>query len=202
MFPERVETNRLLLERISHETVDVFALHEFYGQEDAEGMFEYWDSSPHRTVNETFEYVDEAERLWEEAEGAKYVIRPREKAGSAEREREGGVIAGTTGLYPDWEKRSANLGVILEGQYWGRGYSAERAEALLDVAFDRLDLELVVASHVDGNERSRRAIEKYVERYGGQYDGLLRNWLPLGESVVDVHRYTFSREEYFEAVED
>jgi len=47
MFPERIETERLHLERISHDTVDVFVLHEFYsnGDETAE-MFEYWDSSP------------------------------------------------------------------------------------------------------------------------------------------------------------
>lgn len=135
-------------------------------------MFEYWDSSPHETLKETYDYVNKAERLWDGAEGAKYVIRPKEGEDGA------GDIAGTTGLYPHWEKRSANLGILLDKRFWGRGYAGERADALLSVAFDRLDLELIVASHVDGNEKSRRAIEKYVERYGGQYDGLLRNWLP------------------------
>jgi hypothetical protein len=61
--------------------------------------------------------------------------------------------------------------------------------------------ELVVAAHVDGNEKSRRAIEKYVERYNGQYEGLLRNWLPLTDTVADVHRFTISREEYFDATD-
>lgn len=65
MFPECIETERLHLERISHDTVDVFALHEFYsiGDETA-AMFEYWDSDPHDTVKETYDYVDEAEQLW------------------------------------------------------------------------------------------------------------------------------------------
>lgn len=194
MFPERIETERLHLERISHDTVDVFALHEFYsnGNETAE-MFEYWDSPPHDTVKETYDYVDEAEQLWNDGEGAKYVIRPKESEDGA------GAIAGTTGLYPDWEKRSANLGIILDKRFWGRGYSGERADAILSVAFDRLGLELVVAAHVDGNEKSRRAINKYVERYDGQYEGLLRNWHPQADTVADVHRYTISREEYFKA---
>jgi RimJ/RimL family protein N-acetyltransferase len=196
MFPERIETERLVLERISRDTVDVFALHDFYSPaEGSEEMFEYWDSSPHETVKETYDYVEEAERLWEAVEGAKYAIRPKEG------EDDAGDVVGTTGLYPDWEKRSANLGILLDQRVWGRGYSGERADAILAVAFERLDLELVVAAHVDGNERSRRAIEKYVERYGGQYDGLLRNWLPMGESVADVHRYTISREEYFDAID-
>ncbi len=196
MFPDHIGTDRLHLERISHDTVDVFALHELYSDgEVTEEMFEYWGSSPHETVKETFDYVDEAERRWDEADGAKYVIRPKEGEDGE------GVIAGTTGLYPDWEKRSANLGILLDKRFWGRGYSGERADALLAVAFDRLDLELVVAAHVDGNEKSRRAIEKYVERYDGQYEGLLRNWLPLTDTVADVHRFTISREEYFDATD-
>lgn len=94
---------------------------------------------------------------------------------------------------PDREKRSADFVIIPDDRFRGRGYSGERADALPAVSFERL--ELVVAAHVDGNEKSRRAIEKYVERHGGQYDGLLRNWLALPGTVADVHRYTISRDE-------
>lgn len=67
MFPERIETDRLVLERISHDFVDVFSLHELYADgDDTEEMFEYWDSSPHETVKETYDYVDEAEELWDD----------------------------------------------------------------------------------------------------------------------------------------
>ncbi len=93
MFPEHIETERLRFERISHDTVDVFELHELYADgDDAEELFEYWDSSPHETVKETYDYVDEAEQLWDDVEGAKYVIRPNEGEDGAD------VIAGTTGL--------------------------------------------------------------------------------------------------------
>lgn len=196
MFPERIETQRLNLERISADTADLFDLYELYSDgDDVEEMFEYWDSSPHETVKETYDYIEEAERLWEEAEAAKYVILPREGEDGA------GVIAGTTGLYPEWEKRSANLGILLDKRFWGRGYAGERADAMLSVAFERLDLDLVVAAHVDGNEQSRRAIMKYVERHGGRYEGLLRNWHSLPDAVADVHRYTISQDEYFETTE-
>lgn len=194
MFPERINTERLNLDRISHDLVDLFELYELYSDgDDVEDMFEYWDSSPHETVKETYDYIEEAERLWNEAEGAKYVIRPKEGEDGA------GDIAGTTGLYPDWEKRSADLGILLDKRFWGRGYAGERAEAMLSLAFEQLDLELVAAAHVDGNEQCRRAITKYVERYGGgQYEGLLRNWHRLPHMVADVHRYTISQAEYFD----
>jgi RimJ/RimL family protein N-acetyltransferase len=108
-------------------------------------------------------------------------------------------LAGTTNLHFDWGRRTAELGIWLRKPFWGRGYSGERAAALLELAFERLDLELVGASHQDGNEQSRRAIEKYVERFGGQYDGLLRNFVPRGDEVRDLHRYTISQEQYREA---
>jgi RimJ/RimL family protein N-acetyltransferase len=110
-------------------------------------------------------------------------------------------LAGTTNLHFDWDRRSAELGIWLRKPFWGRGYSGERAAALLELAFDLLDLEVVGASHQDGNEQSRRAIEKYVERFGGQYDGLLRNFAPKGDEVRDLHRYTISKEQYQNAVE-
>ena len=191
MFPERIETDRLTLERISHDLIDVFDLYELYSVGDeTEEMFEYWDTPPHETVKDTYDYIDEAERLWDEGAGAKYVIRPKDGEDGS------GVIAGTTRLYPDWQKRSTNLGILLEKRFWGRGYSGERADALISVAFDRLDLDLVVAVHVDGNEKSRRAITKYIDRHGGRYEGRLRNWLSVSDSVVDVHRYSISIEEY------
>ncbi len=34
MFPERIETDRLDLERFSHDSVDVFGLHELYADGD------------------------------------------------------------------------------------------------------------------------------------------------------------------------
>lgn len=58
----------VLDERILHDSVDVLALHEFYSDGDAtEEMFEYWNSSPHETVKETYDYLDEVEQLWSEA---------------------------------------------------------------------------------------------------------------------------------------
>ncbi|MEY7851182.1 hypothetical protein AB7C87_18500 [Natrarchaeobius sp. A-rgal3] len=53
----------------------------------------------------------------------------------------------------------------------------------------------------DGNERSRSAVEEDVERFGGDYDGLIRNATvrPDGR-IVDHHWYTIMREQYENAV--
>jgi len=45
----------------------------------------------------------------------------------------------------------------------------------------------------DGSET---AVEKLVDAAGGQRDGLLRNWTPLGDEIADHHLYTVTEEQY------
>lgn len=194
MFPTTLESDRLEFERLSRENVDVRALYEVFGaNHDAERVFEYVDSNPHKTVKETFNLVRRAEERFDEGEGAQYVLRPKSTEDHA------GEIAGIAGLYPKWNRQFATLGIVLDEPFWGNGYSGERAELFIEIVFERLDLELVAVKYIDGNERSKHAIEKYVERFDGQYDGLLRNWLAIEGEVFDCHRYTISSDQYREA---
>ncbi|WP_115865471.1 GNAT family N-acetyltransferase [Halorussus litoreus] len=215
MFPEEIATERLRLRRLNRENVPTMRLYDHMRAE-APGMEEVrdyvlWD--PHESPRDTHEYLATVEEQWDDREQATYAIHPDEfeESVGANGDREGQTsdensvetpeIAGTTNLHLDWERQSAELGIWLRKAFWGRGYSGERAAALLELAFDRLDLEVVGASHRDGNDRSRRAIEKYVEAFGGQYDGLLRNFVPTDDGVRDLHRFTVTRDQYREAVE-
>lgn len=196
IFPERIETDRLHLDRLSMENVDPFELYRVCSADDGiEQVTQYVPWSPHETVAETVEFVERCERAWEDRESATYLLRPRRGEDGA------GEIAGATGLAIAWERKAATLGIWLRRQFWGRGYSGERAAALLEVAFERLDLEVVVVSLQVGNERSRRAVEKYVSTYGGRHEGLLRNVAVDDGGPIDQHRYTIAREEYRAAVE-
>ena len=56
--------------------------------------------------------------------------------------------------------------------------------------------------HEDGNEKSERAIEEFVETAGGQYNGVLRNRTPLYDEITDHHRYTVTREQYQQTVHE
>lgn len=191
MFPETLETERLRSERLSRETANVVELYRFLvPNPDAGEMLEFVDFNSHRTVEETFDMVKKAEDDFENATGANYVIRPKPT------EDHRGEVAGITGLYPKWGRRFDTHRVVLDKRFWGRGYSAERAALFIEVAFERLNLERVAVKYNDGNETSKRAIEKYVDRYNGQYEGLLRNWLPVGEELYDCHRYSSSRDQY------
>ncbi|WP_331236498.1 GNAT family N-acetyltransferase [Natronorarus salvus] len=191
LFPERIETERLSLTRLSHEHVDLFAFYRICSADEGiEEVTRYMPWGPHSTVKETAEFVDGCQKRWDDGEGATYAIRPKEG------EEGDGEIAGACGLTLDWDRRSADLGLWLRKRFWGRGYSGERAAAMIDLAFERLDLELVSVTHHVENGKSRSAIERYVEAHGGKREGTLRNWVPYGEEVADEVRYSISREEY------
>lgn len=198
MFPERIETERLVLEAFTPENVDALEVYQYTSHRNphVEEITDHLSWEPHRTPKETLDFLRSQAEARREGEDATYVLRPKQG------EPEAGEFAGMTGLHPDWERRTATFGMWLRKPFWGRGYSGERAAALVELAFERLDLELVAVSHHAGNEKSRRAIEKYVERFGGRHEGLLRNGATGADGPVDVHRYTVTREEWTEATKD
>ncbi|WP_135820964.1 GNAT family N-acetyltransferase [Halostella litorea] len=190
-FPETIRTDRLRIERLCHDAVD---LQEYYricsADDDIDEVTEFLSWEPHDSIRETKAFVDMVERQWENGESAAYLLRPREPEPGA------GDIAGGTGMTVDWERGTGTLGIWLRKRFWGRGYAGERAAAFVELAFERLGLDRVAVEHRVGNERSRRAVEKYVDRFGGSYDGRQRNWAVKADEVREQHRYTISREQY------
>lgn len=198
MFPETIETERLRLERFQRDTIDPLELYEHAGcTETIDEETTYLTWSPHEHPKSSAEFVDHVEEQWEEREAATYAIVPREG------EPRAGEFAGNAGLHLSWDHRSAGLGIWLRKPFWGRGYSGERAGALLALAFDRLDLEIVSVAHLPENEQSQRAIEKYVDRFGGRHEGYLRNKVRDNDGAVhDVHRYSISQDEWEDAIDE
>ena len=197
MFPERFSTDRLDFERLCRDTVTP---REYAGlvstrnpTVDDETEFLPWN--PVCTLGGAADRIDEFERMWEDRERAEWLVRPRAGEDGA------GDLAGSAGLICDWEKDLAVPTIWLRKPFWGRGYSGERADAVLEVAFDRLDVGVVAIPIHGDNDRSYRAVERYVERHGGRYEGLLRNHAGRYDEPVDHHRFSISQEE-FEANRD
>ncbi|WP_435097081.1 GNAT family N-acetyltransferase [Halarchaeum sp. P4] len=204
MFPDTIETDRLELRRLDT-AVDVLDYYEVCAHDPGiETITEYMTWSPHDTPKVTKEFLERCRERWEAGEGAEYAIyADGEQAADrrADAEHASGEttsdLAGATGLHVDWERDLGTLGCWLRERYWGRGYSGERADALLELAFETLELACVEVSHRPENEQSERAITKYVERHGGRREGRLRNSLvDLDGSVHDEVRYTITRAEY------
>ena len=191
-FPERIETDRLRLERVSPEITDANAVVDLvttdsWQTEVTEHMPWYgFESRDHVS-----KYVDHCEQQWADREKASYTIRP------AEGEPNAGELVGFAGYTPSWEERVAGTGIVLAEPAWGRGYGGERAAAFVELAFERHDMAAYATTVADVNGRSRRMIEKYVERFGGKHEGRLRRYKSrAGGEAIDYHRYSITREEY------
>lgn len=196
MLPEIVETERLRLEPRTPEYVDPLVAYEHckQGAPAIDEVTKHLPWSPHPHPKATLEFLERGAEMRENHEAADFVVRPTEG------EKGAGEIAGFGGLGFDWEKDTATLGCWFRKPFWGRGYSGERALALAELAFEGLDFGLLAVTHLVNNEQSKRAIEKYIDRMGGQREGTLRNiGVDADGTPVDEVRYTVSQAEYREA---
>ena len=195
-FPETLTTDRLVLERACRQNISPFEFYRIRSSDDGiDEVTEYLPWDPDGSPRQTADRLDRFDREWKRGTVARYFVRPRAS------EPDAGEVAGVAKLEVDRVREVGSLGIWLRKRFWGRGYAGERAGALLELAFDRLDLEVVEVVHQDGNDRSRRAVERYVNAYGGGYQGPLRNWRTDGDDVVDAHRYTITVDEYADAVD-
>ena len=178
-YPRIVETDRLRFEPLYE--VDPWEYYRFRRDQPPE-VYAYLPFEPPETPREAADTLADAREDWDGRSRAMYAVRP---TGG----EDAGELAGETMLATQWENRVAWLGLILGKRFWGRGYSGERADAMLEVVFDRLDLEYVAVVHEVGNENSRRAVERYTGRHGGRREATLRHWSAPGADGVPSEAY-------------
>jgi RimJ/RimL family protein N-acetyltransferase len=193
MFPREIETERLDLRKFCGDEVEVFELYDLFAarNQNIDDVFEYVPREPYSTVTDARDQLDTAEAQWDDGAGAWYAIYTPDEE-----------LAGYAVLNVKWDRKTGDLGLVLGKNHWGNGFAGECLRVLTELSLDRLDLELVATGYESGNERSERAVEKFVDAVGGQYDGVVRNRTPVGDEIPDHHRYTVTREQYRDAVAD
>ncbi|WP_433624676.1 GNAT family N-acetyltransferase [Halomicrococcus sp. NG-SE-24] len=88
-----------------------------------------------------------------------------------------------SGLDPQASR--AEIGYIIHPEFHGEGYATEAADLCLEHAFDDRGLHKVWAQVVEGNEASKRVLEKL----GFQQEGTLREHEYANGERVDVGYY-------------
>lgn len=90
---------------------------------------------------------------------AQYIL--REDFGMHARERHSGRLVVFTGFHrPIWEIDEFEIGYWVRKSAQGQGYASEATNALIRYAFNAMGAKRVVIGHAEGNEASRRVIEK------------------------------------------
>lgn len=85
------------------------------------------------------------------------------------------------------------VGAILK--HWGKGYATEAAKAVLDYAFNELNLNEIISFTVTNNIRSRRVMEKIGLTYSGN-DNFLHPNINEGSPLKRHVLYRLSKENY------
>ncbi|MDR1961659.1 MAG: GNAT family N-acetyltransferase [Gracilibacteraceae bacterium] len=171
-----LRTERLILRAFGHG--DLSDLNE-YAQSPLVGPMAGW--KPHESMEESAEALE----LFLAADDNWAIVRKDDLK-----------TIGSIGLPADRKRENDEarmLAYALGAPYWGMGYMAEAAQALLAHAFQDLRLSLVSAYHYPFNQQSRRVLEKTGFKMEG---ALRRSQKTHNGDILDAVCYSITREEW------
>jgi len=102
------------------------------------------------------------------------------------------LIGTCTLFHLEKQCRRAEIGFAVGREHWRRGYAGEALRALIDHAFDELDLNRIEADVDPRNAASIRTLERLGFRREGQ---LRERWIVAGE-IQDALFYGLLRREW------
>jgi ribosomal-protein-alanine N-acetyltransferase len=155
----KLETRRLLLRQMDeNDTAEVLNL--FSSQD----ITRFMDISPLSSLDEAKEIIEWGNQQFEKFKGFRLGIIHKENC----------MLIGTCGIN-EWVQLRGNraeIGYDLLKAYWGKGYMREALNALLDYAFEQLQVHRIEAMVDPLNTRSQRLLEKM----GFTKEGTLRDY--------------------------
>jgi RimJ/RimL family protein N-acetyltransferase len=158
MFPEILETQRLLLRR--PRAADADALFSAYAQDREVTRYLIW--TPHDSVETTRAFVTDCENRWKTGNDFPYVLTGKSDGAAAL----GMIDIRTSG-------HRADLGFVLAREHWGRGLMPEALSALIAHALAQPFIYRIQATCDVENRASARALQKA----GLTREGLLRRYI-------------------------
>lgn len=173
-----LRTVRLVLRPFAESDTDaIFALHS------SPHVLRYWDSPPWTERRQAQHFIARCQQIQQEGSGARLAI---ERAVDS-------VFIGWCCLVK-WNPayRSATMGYCLDDTAWNQGFATEAAGALVQWAFDTLDLNRVQAETDTRNMASSRVLEKL----GFVHEGTLREDCIVEGEVSDSWVYGLLRRDW------
>lgn len=166
-LPELV-TNRLILRRMKK--TDYHDMFEYACNPD---VTRYLTWHPHPDAGYTLRYLSYISTRYRAGDFYDWAIVWRENR----------KMIGTCGFTSfHYEHNSAEVGYVLHPAYWGHGIAPEALRAVLREGFVTLNLHRIEAKFMEGNDRSRRVMEKV----GMRFEGMQREGMYIKENYTTV----------------
>ena len=180
-----LHTARLRLRPLDEADADADALFALHGNAH---VLRYWDAPPWRERARAERFIAASRQMAEAGTGARLAV---------DRAADGSFLGwcSVTRWNPGY--RSASMGYCYDEAAWGHGYATEAARALLQWAFETLDLNRVQAETDTRNAASARVLEKL----GFAREGTLREDCVVDGDVSDSWVFGLLRREWQPAAE-
>ena len=176
--PPILRTKRLILRRL--EKVDALDMFEYASDPDVT-KYLLWD--PHDSLKYTRRYLSYLQGRYKAGEFYDWAVIDRRTM----------KMIGTCGFTSfDFHNNSAEVGYVLNPEFWHRGIAAEALSEVLHFAFMILGLNRVEARYMVGNLDSRRVMEKV----GMKFEGIARGAVYCKGRYVSVGICSILRSEY------
>ncbi len=173
-----LETERLILRRML--------------KTDADDMFDYAKRSdttryltwnPHPTRKFSYQYLVYLQQKYKQGEFYDWALIHRDS----------GKMIGTCGFTRfDFGNDAAEVGYVINPDFWGKKYAPEALRRVIRFGFDYLELHRIEAKFMEDNISSRRVMEKC----GMTFEGIRRESLYVKGGFVSVGVCSILRSEY------
>lgn len=159
---------------------DLPALYEIHSHPE---VMRYWNFPPWTKIEQAQQMLNDTLEAYQDGSGLRLGI---------ERKADQTLI-GACSLFQFHEtSRRAEIGYLLGRPHWGFGYMHEALQALLDYAFNRMNLNRLEADIDPRNLASA----KTLERLGFKREGHLRERWIVGDEITDTWLYGLLRREW------
>lgn len=173
-----IDTARLTLRSITPTDVDDFF--KIYSNPE---VMRYWSSPPLPDRDAASEQIANIQKGFERREMLKWGIARR---------TDSRLIGSVTLFHPDFTHRRVELGYALGRDYWRQGFMKETLNAVLDYAFNSLNMHRIEADVDPRNDASVRTLE----RLGFKREGYLRERWQVSGEIQDAYFYGLLKPEW------
>lgn len=174
----KINTPRLSLRWITADDLD-----DFFAIYSNPEVMRYWSTPPLPDKNAASKIISEIRNGFERHELLKWGIARR----SDDR-----LIGSVTLFHLDFDHRRAEIGYALGRDSWGKGFMGETLTAVLNYAFEVLELHRIEADVDPRNAGSVRTLE----RLGFQREGYLRERWQVSGEIQDAYFYGLLRPDW------
>ena len=173
-----LRTKRLTLRRMSvSDSADMYE----YSRKSSVTKYLLWHE--HESEYQTYNFLSDVSDWYKRGEYYDWAVTLTDS----------GKMIGTCGFTSfDFEHGRAEVGYVLNPDFWGRGIATEAVGAVIEFAFDELGANRVEAHFIEGNNASLRVMEKC----GMTFEGYLKQYMLIKGEYKNIGFAAITRDNF------